>query len=134
IDFSFKTGGVITGTIALADGRPAIGKTVELDVATGAVATQEERAHINAIRRRHLNGTTDDRGVYRIYGVTAGDYLVIPDSGGGGNESQQTYYPGIPDKTNAVAVQVKAGAQTDPIDFKLAPPEKRGYEVRRRAL
>src|SRR5262249_53937082 len=59
---------------------------------------------------------------------------VSANSGGRSRESQQTYYPGIADKTKAVAVKVKAGAETSAIDFKLAPPKKKGYEVRGRVI
>jgi hypothetical protein len=60
-------GGVITGTITDANGEPAAGAAVRL--------ARKGRSSWEAARRPGMS-TTDDRGIYRIYGLTSGNYLV----------------------------------------------------------
>ncbi len=67
---------------------------------------------------------TDDRGVYRLYGLAPGAYIVrasAPRSGGGGpsNPSQEapTYHPSATRDT-AVVIPVRAGDEVSGIDIR----------------
>jgi hypothetical protein len=136
VDFAMAAGGVITGSIQLANGHPAINKTIRIDLTDQKQAAPESssaaiRAMVKQITAH--NTSTDDRGVYRIYGVPAGEYVVSAHTGGGRHESMATYYPGVTDKTRAGTVKVRAGAETTGIDFKL-DVSKKGYEVRGRVV
>jgi protocatechuate 3,4-dioxygenase beta subunit len=136
IDFTMTAGGVITGSVLQANGRPAINKSIRVELAnekgpTSETAAATLRAMMKQILSRNTN--TDDRGVYRIYGVPSGDYTVSVNSGGGRHESVATYYPGVTDKTKATTVKVRAGAESTGIDFKL-DLSKKGYEVRGRVV
>ena len=77
-------GGVITGTVTNSTGEPVIGvriRAVRIRDAGGQPA------------RTPSSGTeqlTDDRGVYRIYGLLPGTYLV---SGGGGSGYSSVFNP-----------------------------------------
>jgi hypothetical protein len=136
IDFALTAGGVITGSVLLANGRPAINKLMRIQVANEQPAKPESSAAaIRAMMKQILahNTNTDDRGVYRIYGVPAGEYLVSVNSGGGRTEGVATYYPGVTDKTKASPVKVRAGAEATGIDFKL-DLSKKGYEARGRVV
>jgi uncharacterized protein (DUF2141 family) len=62
-------GAVITGTVLDASGQPAVNVRV---LALRQAATNGERRLVAAGE----GGTSDDRGVYRIFGLPAGDYLV----------------------------------------------------------
>jgi uncharacterized protein (DUF2141 family) len=62
-------GAVITGTVMDASGQPAVNVRV---LALRQAVTNGERRLIAAGE----GGTSDDRGVYRIFGLPAGDYLV----------------------------------------------------------
>jgi hypothetical protein len=65
VTLAIVRGGVITGTIVDAQGLPAPGVPVlAVDVRPGATATAPVRA------------VTDDRGIYRIFGLPSGDYVV----------------------------------------------------------
>lgn len=67
LDFALAKGGVITGRITYADERPVIGEQPHLmrfDERNGQPAYFSPRARRSA--------TTDDRGVYRFYGLPAG--------------------------------------------------------------
>ena len=65
LDFALIPGGVVTGRVIDAEGRPVVEGTVHCYQLGGSGS---------------LNGSgsseTDDRGVYRIYGLPAGDYLI----------------------------------------------------------
>src|SRR5882762_68932 len=71
IDFALVRGGVITGRITDLEGRPIIGERVN-------VATKGESGNDRPIMMLLPGGRyrTDDRGVYRIYGIGPGSYKV----------------------------------------------------------
>ena len=112
IDFDLVAGGVITGKVVDSEGRPMIEEQVTVNSA-------DERDQ----RRGFLNGmATDDRGIYRIFGVPAGRYKVSvgdPRFGRGDRRRipAQTYYPDVTDAAKAVIVEVKEGAETNKIDI-----------------
>jgi hypothetical protein len=70
IALRLQHGAVITGTVLDSDGEPVSGITVSALTWRYMIATGE--------RRPVTVGTadTDDRGVYRIYGLAAGEYVV----------------------------------------------------------
>src|SRR5882762_168940 len=71
IDFALVLGGVITGRITDLEGRPIIGERVN-------VAFKGESSNERPIMMLFPGGKyrTDDRGVYRIYGIGPGSYKV----------------------------------------------------------
>lgn len=73
-------GGVITGTVSNAAGEPVIGVRVR------AVMIRNAKGEVpSAGGGVSLERTTDDRGVYRLFGLSTGTYLV---SAGGATSSQ----------------------------------------------
>jgi len=68
---------------------------------------------------------TDDRGVYRIYGLPAGHYKVSAGSDPGGasmrasGNYQKVYYPDASEVAKAAIIDVSAGGETKNIDIKL---------------
>jgi hypothetical protein len=81
---------------------------------------------------------TDDRGVYRIYGLPPGKYFVS--AGGarmlfffGDRKSTSTYYPGVTDRARAKPVEVTAGGETTGIDIRVTPSAK-GYQASGRVI
>ena len=69
-EIALKRGGVITGRVTGANGKPLVEQLVNL-------TRFDERGQ--PIRTRDFSqysGLTDDRGLYRIYGLPAGRYLV----------------------------------------------------------
>ncbi len=134
VDFSLIKGGVITGKVAADGNRAVIGEPVTLTPLdeTGQPTRQPVQAAANF--------RTDDRGIYRIYGVPAGRYLVSvgrgdagggpggfgggPGGGGRFNNSartwQRTYYPEALDATQASPVEVSAGSEVADIDIRMA--------------
>lgn len=103
-------GGVITGTVTTQAGEPVVGLRVHItNVQTGA--TVQDRM-------------TDDRGVYRAYGLPNGKYFVWTggsSSGGYLNEPYDTdvptYAPGTP-RELAAEITVRAGEETSNVDIR----------------
>jgi hypothetical protein len=103
------------------DGRPVVGERVELATAGGA---ENGRVYLfgNVVR------STDDRGVYRIYGVPPGRFLVSV--GVAADEARpmsirpssvsyypKTYYPAAASEDAATPVEVAAGGEARGIDL-----------------
>lgn len=128
IDFTLMRAGVITGRITDADGKPVIEERVQL---TPADKTSAGRA---AGFSNPLMYQTDDRGVYRLYGIPPGRYTlsvgVAPDDGMvrvgmvGRSYYSRTYYPGETDSKKAVVLEVTEGSELKDIDIKLGRPSQ----------
>ena len=110
IELSLVKGGVITGRVTGSDGRPAIEESVNiLGTFSGQSFLKYER--------------TDDRGVYRAYGLPAGSYIVSAGSTTAGESHPvlsarlETYYPNTSDAAQAKQVEVTAGEETGNIDI-----------------
>ncbi|HEU4389261.1 MAG TPA: carboxypeptidase-like regulatory domain-containing protein, partial [Blastocatellia bacterium] len=120
IDFSLTKGGVITGRVTDADGKPLISQRVNLM----RIDERGQRAYPGSLLSQQLD--TDDRGVYRIFGLSAGRYKVsvgdAPNSGiirvgFGGTTYPQTFYPGVTEESRATIVEVTAGNDSTGIDI-----------------
>lgn len=127
IDFSLLRGGVITGKITDSEGRPVINERVSVK---DGVSPEEDMAFYTSMGNRMYY--TDDRGVYRVFGLQPGKYVV---SAGGSRDpfsdmllkrraSARTYYPGVPDAARARAVELAEGAEVGGIDIKLGIIDK----------
>ncbi len=122
IDFSFERGGVITGKVTDAEGRPAI---EELVIITAEAQNKTDSFGPLYGGERFL---TDDRGIYRMYGVPAGRYRVsagISDEDGytsiraGRVAYRRTYYPDAFDAASAKIVEVTPGSEASGININL---------------
>jgi hypothetical protein len=118
IDFAMPVGGVVTGRV--------------LDEIGEAVA----QASVSLLRRRYVDGerqlvgqsgsSTDDRGEFRIFGVSPGEYVMVArlemmDFGSRDRVRYvPTYYPGTPVAHEAERVTVAAGQELSGIVIPLA--------------
>jgi hypothetical protein len=120
VRLTMTRGGVITGTVTNLKGEPVV------SVPVNATVTGSKASSLSSFFSQTSNAQTDDRGVYRIYGLLPGQYLV---NAGGGNGpfggfsangfdvDVPTYYPSATRDT-AVAVSVRGGDETTGIDIK----------------
>jgi carboxypeptidase family protein len=116
IDFALGPGGVITGRVTDDAGRPVV-----------AVSVVSERMNDQGqTTGASLRFPTDDRGIYRIYGLPAGKYLVsVNDSGRfPQRHDRKTFYSDTVDQKRATEVQVAAGNESTGIDIRLGPPQQ----------
>jgi hypothetical protein len=126
-------GASITGRVTYPDGEPAIGAQINVFRRLGKQWTHAEIV---------TSGTeTDDRGIFRIYPLRAGEYAIsaiersmtIEERNGStmqtvSNQSLNPYfYQDAPNLKNATVIQVDAGRETTNINFTLT--ERPVYEV-----
>lgn len=133
VDFRLKKGGVITGRILDEYGEPLIGQRV--------MVIPKDKEQDALTRSFWMPMWTDDRGIYRIYGLSSGSYYVgvqreeqkIVRFGTGQTsipgQGQATYYPGVNLLSEATEVVVNEGAETTGIDFKLKPGSSEGLRI-----
>jgi hypothetical protein len=130
IDIALKRGGVITGKVTDTDGRPVIEEMVYVSAAT----TTQQRPYFRYIR-------TDDRGIYRAYGIPAGKYTVSAGkdthssvgSRGASRRPQRTYHPSTVDPAAAIVIDVSDGSEATNVDITLGGPA-RTYSARGRII
>jgi protocatechuate 3,4-dioxygenase beta subunit len=118
IDFRIEPGGVITGRVTDADGNPVVAEPVM------AVRADENMGppRFNFDQRDMM---TDDRGVYRLFGLPPGRYRVsvgrADDSGavsfGRRKLFRRIFYPDATEPAQARIIEVKAGIEATDVDI-----------------
>jgi hypothetical protein len=122
INFSLVRGGVITGQVTDEDGRLMIDRMVRLK------QELEPGKFSEPIGSGVYYQVSNDLGVYRLFGLPKGRYLVY--SGGenslryaiNGKETQVTYHPDVVDEKNAVVIEVPEGGEISGVDLRLRNP------------
>jgi len=117
IDFALFRGGVITGKAVDSEGLPLIEEQITL---LPAEANNQSGQYIGELD----NAQTDDRGIYRIFGIPPGRYKVAAGPrdgyfGGGSRRSlyKQTFYPATTDPSKASIVDVTEGGEATDVDI-----------------
>jgi protocatechuate 3,4-dioxygenase beta subunit len=118
IDFSLVRAGVITGRITDIEGHPIIAERINIVAKSDSGSGRP----INNLPGR--KNSTDDRGIYRIYGLSPGKYMVSVGKdaatvGGGMNSSQyaKTFYPGVSEEAKATVIEINEGTEAGNIDI-----------------
>jgi hypothetical protein len=121
-------GGVITGTIKNQKGDPVVGVNVR------ALQIGDQQSLMARLTGEGHQVETDDRGIYRIYGLPAGEYVV---AAGGRRPFGQffptnfdldapTYYPSS-SRDTAVPVSVRSAEEATGIDIRYRNAQ--GYSI-----
>ncbi len=126
INFNLIRGAIVTGRLFDGRGRSIIEQQVIL-MKQGADGKKQK---INC------NDRSDDRGVYRCFGLEPGKYMVgagsDPKEGNlqiyQGRQYTRAWYPGVPEEEKASVINVKIEAESAGIDFKLIQ-RKKGYKA-----
>jgi Carboxypeptidase regulatory-like domain len=120
-DIELIPGGVITGRVTDSNDRPLVEEQVQLwRLDKNGTALEFSTRLI----RKML--TTDDRGVYRIFGLPEGRYILSAGGYSKGEDGyvQRTYHPDVTEKSQAKVVEVGAGKEVTGIDINVAEVEK----------
>jgi 5-hydroxyisourate hydrolase-like protein (transthyretin family) len=121
IDFAMVRASVITGKVTEADGRPVIEQRVSV-----IVVDQPNQRSFYPLRTLFQ---TDDRGVYRMFGLRAGRYKVAvgqTDDGIGGGSApgrtgyQPVFYPNATSVDQAKIIELGEGDQATNIDITMS--------------
>ena len=118
INFAMVPGGVITGKVTDSDGKPVIEEYVSVLPLDSTIISGRM---MNPIR-------TDDRGIYRAFGLRKGKYKVsvgqeesLP--GGLRPSYVQTFYPSVTDVAKATVIEVTEGSETTNVDIVVGRPQ-----------
>jgi hypothetical protein len=109
-------GGVITGTVTSAAGEPLVMTPVR---AVLIFDLYGNKYAVNLMER-----TTDDRGVYRLYGLLPGTYLVSTRGGGslnfkrGANDNELPIYAPSATRESAAEITVRSGEERSGVDIR----------------
>ena len=134
VNIALPRGAVITGTVTDVDGLPAQGITVSA-LSRRFVGFQGEYRYVGSGLPA---ATTDDRGVYRIYGLPEGEYVVAAQPqfrpGGPGTDVRRlsgntidprplvmapVFHPAATSLTGAARIAVRAGEERAGTDLQL---------------
>jgi protocatechuate 3,4-dioxygenase beta subunit len=121
VDFNLIRGGVITGKVTDANGDPVM----EERVTFSSVADQPDP------RRTQISGSsqTDDRGIYRMFGIRPGRYKVFVGQDGIGSGYMprgrpplpQSFYRDPADSDKPGIIEIEEGTEASKIDITVGP-------------
>lgn len=124
LNFALVRGGVITGRITDADGRPVIQHQVNIYTASAFDQTKgPPRPTFPA-----SGAQTDDRGIYRVYGLTPGTYKVAAGRSEDGFSAaygptrstyKQVFHPDATEPAKATVIEVSEGSEAANVDIVL---------------
>ncbi|MBC8029945.1 MAG: carboxypeptidase regulatory-like domain-containing protein [Pyrinomonadaceae bacterium] len=118
VDVTMVKGGVITGSVMSSAGDPVV------QMAVRAILILDAGGRPSRFPQNNISRATDDRGVYRLYGLTPGTYLVS--AGGraafgpssGAFESDVAIYAPSSTRDTASEIVVRAGDETTGVDIR----------------
>jgi protocatechuate 3,4-dioxygenase beta subunit len=123
INFSLVRGGVVTGKVTDADGRPVIAQQINLFQADVFDRQGPDRTVFAT-----ASAQTDDRGIYRAFGLRSGRYKVAT----GRSEDtftgnymptrttyRQVFHPDVTEHSKATIIEVTEGSEANNVDIKL---------------
>jgi protocatechuate 3,4-dioxygenase beta subunit len=134
VDITMTRGGVVTGKVTDEDGRPVIAESVTIF----RLDQQGKRIETDAFEPFGRE-ETDDQGVYRIFGIEAGRYLVAAGSSPEeintrmGAFYRRTFHPDATDESKAKVIEIKPGGENENVDIRIARPTK-GYAASGRVI
>jgi hypothetical protein len=135
LEIKLRTGGVITGRVIDSEKRPVAGETVTLLKVTKNAKTGEDSVSDFSIFFFNIGNKfqTDDRGVYRMYGLPPGRYVVGVGNiavgaqvryGFGGQDSAPSFHPKGKDWKQATIIELTAGAVAENRDILVGDKEE----------
>ena len=124
VDFALMRGGVITGKITDANGQPLIEEPVNIEL----VEPNNRSGSWNPFS--WMARQTDDRGIFRIFGLPPGRYKVAAGPNEDGTYQQtttarttykRTFHPNVTDPAKATIIEISEGAEATGVDITVGP-------------
>lgn len=135
IELQLKRGAVITGIVTDENNEPVVETQVQLQRVGDRNPMRQDMLSFYSYR-------TDDRGLYRIYGLPPGKYHVsvgVPVRDGAFSAQntrvfiEQTFHPDVTEQTQAKVIEVEAGQVASDVDIRIAKM-KNSYEASGRVV
>jgi len=127
INFALVRGGVITGRVTDADGRPLIQQQVGIYPENSFPQSQQQPSQRQIFPVTTVQ--TDDRGIYRVFGLQAGRYKVASGRSddtfmtgpnpAGRTSYKQVFYQDASEPDKAKVIEVGEGSEATDIDITL---------------
>ena len=124
VNISLRLGGVLTGKVTDPDDRPVIGEMV-----SAQRLSANEKPLSPGLPDFFNLWQTDDRGIYRIFGLEPGKYIIAagtPSEGAmvqmstaGGTYYRRTFHVNAIEERNARIIEIKSGDEVENVDIKL---------------
>src|SRR5215831_1574321 len=115
MNFDLVPGGAVTGKVTDSDGRPLIQMTILLQIVT--------QPNQSTVWPSSPYSVTDDRGVYRLFGIPAGHYKIAAvDPRRISQTLPKTYYPDVQAADKASIIEVAEGSEVADVNIKVGPP------------
>ena len=132
LNFVLLPGGVITGRVTDSDGQPLIEQPISVLPTDAQIVTPRTLAHIY----------TDDRGIYRAFGLRPGKYKVaagsqdhrLPIAGRSIQFQGQTYHPSTTDEAKATVIEIAEGSEAKDVDIVMVGRGPSGFKVSGRII
>lgn len=132
LDFKLIRGGVISGKVTDAAGKPVI----EERLSVWKLEAGGRKSSWNPVGAAYYMLTTDDRGAYRLFGLPEGRYLISAGNGGTPTVAlartrtyPRTFYPDVIDENQAKPIDVTPGSEAKDIDIRLEAETTTGHTV-----
>lgn len=134
VEIKLRPGGVITGRVTDSEKLPVIDQPVTLFRFGKDRRTGEERPLPFSFDGFGSRFKTDDRGIYRIYGIPPGRYIIAVGDislggvtrfsmGGGGDVIPGTFHPGVTDAQQAAVIELELGEVEEKRDIVIGARE-----------
>jgi hypothetical protein len=125
VDFSLVRGGVITGRVTDQNGAPLLRQSVNL-------YSIDEQGRPQRAFPQIGGPATDDRGIYRIYGLSPGTYIASvgmdPKQSGRslGRDGfyKEVFWPGVAEQSKAQRIKVTSSSEEAGVDITVGPLSK----------
>src|SRR6266404_9628989 len=124
VDFKLVRGAVVTGRITDEEGKPVVEERVNLELVSPPGGPMQQMS--SGVYLNNPMYLTDDRGIYRIYGLAAGRYKasVGTEIGGfsgviGRGRFAQAFYGDTNDKAKAAILDLSEGSEASNIDIRV---------------
>jgi hypothetical protein len=136
IDFALMRGGVITGKVTDANGQPLIEEPVTIESAESINRSGSWNPF------SWMGQQTDDRGIFRIFGLPPGRYRVAAGASEDGlyrrtttgrTTYKRTFHPNVTDPAKATIIELSEGAEATGVDITVGP-DIPGFAVSGRIL
>lgn len=128
VDVQLVRGSVITGRVTDASRKPVIEERINIQMIDHA--GNQVQQPVSGMWNYQMS-QTDDRGIYRIYGLSAGRYRVSVGSNEGGifSSRSRTYYPltfygDTNDAAKATVIELQEGTEATNIDIRVGRASK----------